>query len=303
MSRELYLYLNGEILEESRARISPFDRGFLWGDGVYEITPCFNRRFYRLADHLDRLYRSLRYVQIDPGMSREEMEKATLATLEANLPRLEEGGFYKVGNWVTRGIDSDSWAARDAGPATVCIFWRPIQVETLSRSYTEGVKLTVVPTRRIPPECRETRAKVTSKINQILAELDADASGALSLMLDIYGNVAENSVANFFIIHNGVLWTPPERNILQGITRKVVFELASRLAIPFEERNFTMYEISQAEEFFLTSSEFYALPVRQVDRFRPKSPVPGPITHRLIRAFIEETGFDFSRNASASAKP
>jgi branched-subunit amino acid aminotransferase/4-amino-4-deoxychorismate lyase len=75
MGRELFIYLNGDIMEESQARISPFDRGFLWGDGVYEITPCFNRRLYRLPDHLARLYRSLRYVRIDPGMKREEIEK------------------------------------------------------------------------------------------------------------------------------------------------------------------------------------------------------------------------------------
>lgn len=158
MSRELYIYLNGEIVEESRARISPFDRGFLWGDGVYEITPCFNRRPFRLGDHLDRLYRSLRYVRIDPGMSREEMEKATLALLEANSSRLGEEGFYRVGHWVTRGMDSPSMAVRDAGPATVCIFWRPVHVEAFAHYYTEGVKLTVVPTRRVPPECIETRA-------------------------------------------------------------------------------------------------------------------------------------------------
>jgi len=299
MARELCIYLNGDILEESQARISPFDRGFLWGDGVYEITPCFHGRLFRLDDHLDRLYRSLRYVRIDPGMSREDMEKATLALLEANFDRLGEGGFYRVGHWVTRGMDSPSMAARDAGPPTVCIFWRPVHVEVFAHGYREGVTLTVVPTRRIPPECLETRAKVTSKMNQILAELDADASGARSLMLDIYGNVAENSTANFFIARDGVLWTPPERNVLEGITRKVVFELASRLDILVEVRDFTLYDIAQAEEFFLASSAICALPVRKVDGFRPQASIPGPLTRRLMEAFVEETGFDFSKYVAA----
>ena len=127
MSHERYVYLNGQMIEENKVRISPFDRGFLWGDGVYEITPCFNRRLYRLADHLERLYRSLRYVRIDPGMDRTEMEKATLALLEANVPHLEEESIYKVGHWVTRGMDNPSMAAREAGPPTVFIFWRPVQ--------------------------------------------------------------------------------------------------------------------------------------------------------------------------------
>ncbi|MEE9241170.1 MAG: aminotransferase class IV, partial [bacterium] len=121
MAGERVLFLNGELIEENRARISPFDRGFLWGDGVYEVTPCFDGKLYRLDDHLDRLYRSLRYVRIDPGMSPEQMKEATLDTLDSNAGRLEEGGIYRVGHWVTRGEDDPSMGALAAGPATVMI--------------------------------------------------------------------------------------------------------------------------------------------------------------------------------------
>ena len=293
MVGERVLYLNGEIVEESQARISPFDRGFLWGDGVYEVTPCFDGRLYRLSDHIDRLYRSLRYVRIDPGMSREEMEKATLDTLAANERNLEPGSMYRVGHWVTRGVDDASMSAGSAKRATVVIFWRPVDVGKIARNYEEGVRLAVTATRRNPPECVETRAKVTSKMNQILAELDAAASGSLSLMLDIHGNVAENSSANFFIVRDGALWTPPERNVLQGVTRQAVFELAGRLGIPVEERNFTMYDVAQAQEYFITSSAICAVPGREVDSFKPEHGVPGPVTKRLIDAFSEDTGFDF----------
>ena len=294
MPKELLAYLNGRILEESQLRVSPFDRGFLWGDGVYEITPCFKGKLYRLRDHLERLYRSLRYVRIDPGMSEKELEKTTLDLLDANFPRLESEGIYRVGHWVTRGMDTPTMAARDAGPATVFIFWSPVRIEPLITNCTDGVRLTIVPTRRVPPQCMETRAKVTSKMNQILAELDADASGRLSLMLDTDGNVAENSIANFFIVRNGVLLTPPERNILEGVTRKSVIEFAGRLGLHVEERNFTIYDIAQAEEFFLTSSASCVVPVREVDGFHSPSAVPGPVTRRLMDAFARETGFDFS---------
>lgn len=293
-----YLYLNGKVMEESEAAISPFDRGFLWGDGVYEITPCFDQRLYRLGDHLDRMYRSLRYVRIEPGITREEMERVTLELLAANATRLDESSVYKLGHWVTRGIDTPGMAARDAGPATVCIFFRPSDTNAVVRSFQKGAKLSIVATRRVPPQCIETRAKVTSKMNQILAELDAEVSGSLSLMLDINGNVAENSIANFFLVRNGVLWTPPEGNILEGVTRKSVFEIASRLHIPLEERNFTIYDIAMAEEFFITSSAICVMPVRAIDGFYPRTTVPGPITQRLIEAFVEETGFDFLKNAS-----
>jgi branched-chain amino acid aminotransferase len=303
MIHELYCYLNGKVVQESQAAISPFDRGFLWGDGVYEITPCFNRRIYRLGDHLDRLYRSLRYIRIDFGMSREEVEKLTFDLLNMNFPHIAEEGVCRVGHWVTRGMDTPSMVARAAGPPTLFIFWRPVAVETIARSYAEGIRLSIVPTRRIPPQCVETRAKVTSKLNQILAELEADALNTLSLMLDIHGNVAENAIASFFIVKEGVIWTPPAQNILEGITRKVVFELSSRLKIPLEERHFSLYDLAQSQEFFLTSSVSCVTPVREVHGIRPTSPVPGPITQRLMGAFMEETGFDFSRYLPAQMKP
>ncbi len=293
MSGERFVYLNGEIIEEKEARISPFDRGFLWGDGVYEVTPCFAGRLYRLEEHLDRLYRSLKYIRVDVGLEKEEMRQATLSTLEANACRLEEGAMYRVGHWVTRGLDDPSMAAHAADKASVFIFWRPVNVASFAERYLNGVRLAITPTRRNPPECIETRAKVTSKMNQILAELDAAASGSLSLMLDMRGNVAENSVANFFMVRDGALWTPHERNILQGVTRLAVFELAARLGIPLHEADITTYDLAQAEEYFITSSAICAMPVREIDSFRPSAGVPGPVTKRLIEAFVEETGYDF----------
>ncbi len=300
MASEPLIYLNGDIVEAADARISPFDRGFLWGDGVYEITPCFDGRLYRLSDHLDRLYRSLRYVRIDPGMDQAAMAAATQQALAANAQRLEPGGMYRLGHWITRGVDANSMSVRAAGSATVLIFFRPADVAVIAQNQASGVRLSVTATRRNPPECIEARAKVTSKMNQILAELDAASNDALSLMLDIRGNVAENSVANFFIVRNGTVWTPRERNILEGVTRKVVFELCERLAIPLEERDFTMYDVSQAEECFLTSSAICAMPVREIDSFRPRLELPGPITSRLIAAFAADTGFDFAKLPQAA---
>jgi branched-chain amino acid aminotransferase len=291
MPQELYCYLNGKVVKEGEAVLSPFDRGFLWGDGVYEVTPCFNRRLYRLKEHLDRLYRSLRYVRVDLGMGQEELERLTLDLLAVNSPHLGEGNVYRVGHWVTRGMDTPSMAARAAGPPTLFVFWRPVATEAIERSLAEGVTLAIVPTRRVPPQCLEPRAKVTSKLNQILAELEADAMDSLSLMLDIHGNVAENSIANFFIVKRGVLRTPPAQNVLEGITRSVVFELSSRLKISFEERHFSLYDLAQSEEFFITSSMTCVTPVREVSGIRPLSPVPGPVTRRLMRAFAEETCF------------
>lgn len=281
------LWLNGEIVEPAAARISPFDRGFLWGDGVYEVTPLFGETLYRLDDHLDRLYRSLRYVRIDPGMTKEALREATHALIAANAQagRFDGAPMHRVGHWVTRGVDSPSMAARDSGPATVMIFARPVDAAAIERNREQGIVLSVSATRRNHPSAIETRAKVTSKINQVLAELDSGVHGAQPLMLDLDGNVAEHATANVFIVRDGELWTPPERNILEGVTRKAVFELAAELGIALHERLFTLYDIAQAEEVFITSSAVLAMPVRAVDGFVPTAPVPGPVTRRLMEGF------------------
>lgn len=294
MTADPLIYLNGAISEAGEARISPFDRGFLWGDGVYEITPCFDGRPYRLRDHLERLYRSLKYIRIEAPFGLDAMEQATLDTVAANRDRLVPGGMYRIGHWVTRGVDAPSMRAREAPSPTVMIFLRAVDTQAIAANQAQGIRLNVTPTRRTPPECVETRAKVTSKMNQILAELDAASHDAQALMLDMHGNVAEHATANFFLARDGMLWTPPERNILEGVTRKVVFELCARLDIPVEERNFTSYDIAQAEEYFITSSAICAMPVREIDSFRPHHPVPGPVTARLIAAFAADTGFAFN---------
>ncbi len=294
MVKEPLIYLNGRICEFRDAQISPFDRGFLWGDGVYEITPCFGNELYRLKDHVDRLYRSLAYVRINPSLSPSDMITETMRLLSENKDRLAADSMHRVGHWVTRGQDGPSMKTSDAGPATVMIFFKRVDTETIAKDQSTGIKLSVSSVRRNPPECIEPRAKVTSKINQILAELDVANQKALPLMLDLNGNVAENSSSNFFIVRNGTIWTPPDRNILEGVTRKVVFEICERLSIPLIERDFTMYDVAQAEEFFITSSAICAMPVCEVDSFKPKKPIPGPITKKLIEAFAAETGRKYS---------
>ena len=301
MTQERRLSLRGEIVPESEARISPFDRGFLWGDGVYEVTPLFEGRLFHLADHIDRMYRSLRYVQIDPGLTPQEMTQATIDLVEANRALCGPGTVYRVGHWISRGEDTPSMLAAHAGAATVLIALRPVDVAVVAQNQRAGVALAVTPTRRVPPESIEARAKITSKMNQTLAELDAAAHGAMSLMLDLQGNVAENSIANFFIVREGTIIGPPDRNVLQGVTRKTIGAMAARLGIPMAEQDLTMYDIAQADECLLSSSGFGVYPVRSVDRFVPKSPVPGPVASQLLDAFAEEAGFDYRTAADGGS--
>jgi branched-chain amino acid aminotransferase len=123
----------------------------------------------------------------------------------------------------------------------------------------------------------------------------------MSLMLDLHGNVAENSIANFFTVRDGAIIGPPDRNVLQGVTRRVIAGIADRLSIPVREHDLTIYDIAQADECFLSSSGFGVYPVRSVDRFVPKEPVPGPVVSALLDGFAQETGFDYRTAADAAA--
>lgn len=297
---ERSVLINGALVPESSATVSVFDRGFLWGDGVYEVTPAFHGRTFRLEAHIDRLYRSLRYVQIDPAMSAEEMLAATLAAHEANLPMTKDDPVVRLCHHVTRGTDQPSMAARDAGPATVVVMWRPVDPAWYRTAFTSGIEARIVPTQRNRPAAVEPRAKVTSKLNQILAELDADADGAISIMVDEFGNLAENSVANVFLVRDGRLQTPRMHNVLEGVTQQATFDYADDLGIPWSLEELSSYDVAQADEVFVTSSAFGALPVRRVGRFVPRHPTPGPITRAIQAAMAAEVGVDLPALARGS---
>lgn len=291
---ERLVHVNGDLVEESRATISVFDRGFLWGDGVYEVTPCFDGRPFRLDAHLDRLYASLRYVAIDPGMSRERMGEVTRAGHEANRDRLTESRVFRLCHFISRGIDTPTMAARHAGPTTVVIMWRPVDPAWYRTAFTEGVEVRIVPTRRNHPAALEPRAKVTSKLNTVLAELDADADGALSLMVDDQGRLTENAVANVFLVADGRLRMPRTSLTLAGVTQRAVLDHADALGIGWSAEDLTMYDLAQADEVFLTSSAFGAVPVRRAGRFVPAHQTPGPVTLAIQRALSDEAGVDLA---------
>jgi branched-chain amino acid aminotransferase len=289
---ERFVLINGEAVPESRATVSVFDRGFLWGDGVYEVTPCFDGRPWRLEAHLDRLFRSLRYVQITPSVSRDELLALTLDGHARNLTNLEGDRIVRLCHFVTRGTDLPSATPRLAGPPTVVVMWRPADPAWYRTAFTEGVEARIVPTRRNHPTAVEPRAKVTSKMNQILAELEADVDGAISIMLDESGLLTENSIANVFLVEGGRIRAPRRNNILEGITQQATLEYAERLGIPWAYEDLSMFDIAQADEIFVTSSAYGAIPVRRVGRFVPVLPVPGPVTLAIQAAMTAEVGLD-----------
>jgi branched-chain amino acid aminotransferase len=283
--------LNGEIVPIAEARVSVLDRGFLWGDGVYEVTPCFHGRPFRLDQHIDRLFTSLRFVGMSLGLSRDDLAAATLELVDRNRDVTSSHPVCRVGHWVTRGIEEWVPLQERHADTTLCILVQPVGRTLAPEEYLAGVRLRVVPTRRSPSSVLDPRVKTTSRMNPIIAEMEGSTGGAMALMLDMDGHVAEGPTFNFFLVSEGRLVTPNVQHVLPGITRRAVLELAAELGIPTSEANLSSYELATASEFFVTASTWGVLPVASVDRFAPRDAVPGGVTMRLIDALARLTEY------------
>ena len=290
---ERIVYLNGAFVPESQAKVSVLDSGFNAGDGVYDVTRTFGQKPFRLREHTERLFRSLQYTRIDCGMSVEEMEKITLEVLERNKPLLHANEDLALWQVVSRGVRS-SRGNRVVGGATVTVYSVIVNFPEFASFYVEGAPIVIPSTRRIPPECLESKAKITNKMNHNMASFEAKQVDprAIPLMLDINGNLSETSAHNFFLVVNGKLCTPSDRNVLGGITKEAVFGLAKQLGIEIVEGNFTPYDLYTAEEAFLASTSPTIVPVRTVNGAKIGTGAPGPMTLRLIGAWNKMVGMD-----------
>ncbi|MFQ5895325.1 MAG: aminotransferase class IV [Nitrospinota bacterium] len=301
---EMVVYLNGEFLPESGARLSLYDRGFIFGDAVYDVARTFGHQPFKLRQHIERLYRSLHYTRIEAGLSLEEMEEKTLELLDRNRPLFDPRRDYRICHWISRGINPPSYSIEECGPATVSIFNFPLPAERWAHKYREGTRLLTSSVRRTPPECIDPQGKINNKMNHILADLQVAAAdrGAEALMLDIRGRVAETPHANIFVVRAGRLLTPPLENVLAGVSRATVLELAARLGIPASEEHLTPFDIYLAEEALITSTGYSLLPVASLDGRAIGKEVPGPITRRLTEAWCQMVECDFVAQALALAE-
>jgi branched-chain amino acid aminotransferase len=290
---EKIIYLNGSFVPESEAKVSVLDSGFNAGDGVYDVTRTFRHKPFKLTEHSERLFRSLHYTRIDCGMSLEQMEKTTSEVLERNKPLLGENDDCALWQVVSRGVRS-STGNRVTGGATVAIYSVTINFSEFASFYVEGAPLVIPSTRRIPPQCLESKAKITNKMNHNIAAFEAKQVDprAIPLMLDIAGNLSETSAHNLFLVIDDKLCTPTDRNVLGGITKAVIFELAGHLGIEIVEGDFTPYDLYNAEEAFLASTSPTFVPVKTVNGLQIGKGAPGPATVRLIAAWNKMVGMD-----------
>ena len=292
MLTERVAYVNGEILPESQASVSINDRGFLYGDAVFDTTRTFNGEIFRLEQHLDRFYESLRYMRIDSPVDKAEMKEITLKILDKNLEILPEGDDYWVSQRVSRGVRGLPGGMKP----TIVIECFPLPLQERAEYYRDGIKMITSSIRRTAPESLSPRAKMHNYINLIQAELEVQSRDpdAWPILLDSNGNISEGPGANIFIIKNGVITTPKEQKILAGISRQAAIDLAQELSIELHEEDIDLFDVYTADEAFITSTSFCIVPVSSINGAEIGSTgLPGPITDRLQKAYSGMVGIDF----------
>ena len=289
---ERTVYLNGEYVPESRAVIHISDRGFIFGDAAFDTARTFQGEIFRLDDHIARLYRSLRYLQIDPGLSPAEMAAITEEVVARNRPLLDADDDYWVMQRISRGSNFPGEPGATEGP-TVAVLCNTLPLKPrasmTSRRRRRGLSAD-------PPECLDPNAKLHNYLNMIVAENEVKAAnpGAWTILLDTRGFLAEGSGSNIFIVRDGIVTTPREHYVLPGVSRKVTLELCLELTIPFREADIGPYDAANAQEAFITSTSLCICPVRSFQsRAVNKDEVPGPITKRLMDGFAEKVGCDY----------
>lgn len=279
------VYISGKFYDKADAKISVYDHGLLYGDGVFEGIRCYHGKVFKLDEHLDRLYDGARHIHLEIPLTRQAFGEAIYETLRVN--GLKDAYIRAV---VTRGIGTLGLDPRKCGKPEVIIITDSIQLYP-PEMYEKGLELATVATIRNHPAALDPRIKSLNYLNNVLARIEATLCGCEeALMLNHKGEVAECSGDNIFIVKHGVLKTPPpDAGILKGITRGVVIDLARQSAIPVQEVPLTRHDIYAADECFLTGTAAEIIAVSKVDGRVIGSGKQGPITKLLHQRFHELT--------------
>ena len=281
----LKIYIDGNFHDQAEAKISVFDHGLLYGDGVFEGIRFYNDRVFRLEEHIDRLWDSARAIALDIPMSKSELVAATLETIRQN--DLHDGYIRLI---VTRGVGSLGLSPDTCRRPSIIIIAATITLYP-EELYHKGLTIVTCSTRRTPPAALSPRVKSLNYLSNILGKLEAQHAGAgEGLMLNEQGYISECTGDNIFIVKKGEIATPHlSSGILAGVTRGVVFELAEKLSIRAVERELIRHDIYTADECFLTGTAAEVIPAVQLDRRFIGNGQPGPITLQLIESFRELT--------------
>lgn len=270
----------------------------MFGDMVFEMTRSFNKKQFKLREHLERLYASIKYVQIPLKMTIDEMEKLCYETIDKNEPFFAPNDEHRLVINVSRGpLGIYSEVFNGKLEPTVVIADIPLRwpVAGMGKLFDTGINAVVPSQRAIPSYLLEPKVKNRSRIHYMMANIEVShyvGDNNWALLLDPDGFVAEGTGDNFFIVKNNVLYTPEGRNILRGISREYVFELCKELDLECFEKNIELYDVINADEAFMTGTPFCMLPVTSINSIKIGNGERGPITNKLLSKWSSNVGVD-----------
>jgi len=281
MSDELVVYVDGEYYPKSQAKISVFDHGLLYGDGVFEGIREYNGTVFKLKEHIDRLYRSAHFLMLKIPLSKEEMTGAVIETLRKN--KLKDSYIRLV---VTRGVGDLGLDPRKCPAPSIIIITDTISLHA-SDAKEKGITTAFSWVRRNPVDSTSHEVKSLNYLNSVLAKIEANANGVdEALCLEENGYTAEGVGENIFIVKNGQLLTPPtSTGALEGITAEVTAKIAEKSGLKLIVTNITPFMLFTADEAFLTGTAMEMVPIREVNKRMIGNGKPGPITRKLMVEF------------------
>jgi branched-chain amino acid aminotransferase len=275
------VYINGKLFDKADAKVSVYDHGLLYGDGVFEGIRVYNGKVWRLREHIERLYDSARAIHLEMPIGPQEMTEAVLNTVKINA---KKDGYIRL--VVTRGAGSLGLDPRKTSDPQVIVIVDDISMYP-PELYENGMEIVTAATIRNHANALNPRIKSLNYLNNIMAKIEAIRAGCLeALMLNDKGEVAECTGDNVFLVKRGQLKTPPvDAGILEGVTRNAVIELARAANVPVYEMPLTRHDIYTADECFLTGTAAEVIPVVKCDARTIGSGKPGPITKQLRERF------------------
>ncbi|KFM21379.1 putative branched-chain-amino-acid aminotransferase protein [Marine Group I thaumarchaeote SCGC AAA799-B03] len=295
------VYINGKFVPETEAKISIYDSSLMFGDMVFEMTRSFNKNQFKLKEHLVRLYDSLKYVHIPLRMSIDEMEKACLETIEKNEPFFKETDEHRLMINVSRGplsIYSEIFDGKLEPLVIISDFPLKWTVSGMGDLFDTGINAVIPSQRAIPSYLLDAKIKNRSRIHYMMANIEVSnlpGSNNWPLLLDPDGFIAEGTGDNFFIVKDGELYTPEPRNILRGISRQYVFDLANELGIKYHEKNLELYDVVTSDEAFMTGTPFCMLPVTKINGMNISNGNRGNIFNSLLSQWSDNVGLNIEQ--------
>ena len=299
--KQRVVYQNGEFVAEQDAKISIFDSALMFGDMVFEMTRSFNKKQFKLREHLERLYAGIKIFRIPIRLSLEEMEKCCYETIERNDPVFSENDEHRLMINVSRGplsIYGPIFGGKIEPTVVIADFPLKWTVASMGPLFEEGIDAVIPSQRGIPASLLDPKIKSRSRVHYQMANIEVSGyqgENNWALLLDPDGFIAEGTGDNFFIIKDDVIITPEDRNILRGVSRDYIFEIAPELGLKCIEKNIEPYDVYTADEAFMTGTPFCLLPVTSLNTLSIGSGKMGKTTQSLLDQWSKNVGVDIKK--------